>query len=142
MVTNKKPTGRAVSVPAGLAIGTAVSFILTLLAALLMGQLIDKEKLQWEQVGYGIMATLLAASFFGSKVSYTKIRRQRFLICLLSGAAYFGLLLAITALFFGGQYDGVWVTGALILAGSGSAGLLGLGGKKDLSHQKRGGRRR
>lgn len=134
MVINRKPTGRAVSVPAGLTIGAAVSTISTLMIAIILGKLVDMEKLPWENIGYGIMLLILTASFLGATVAYMKIKRQRLLICLLSGTVYLGILLSATALFFGGQYESVGVTAALILAGSGSAGLLGLkenrGGKR------------
>jgi hypothetical protein len=37
------------------------------------------------------------------------------------------MLVALTALFFGGQYTGIWVTMLLILGGSGTTALLGMG---------------
>lgn len=114
------------SLPGGLSIGAAVSMGITLIAAALLAKLVDMEKLPWEKIGYGIMVTLLAASFLGAAAAYGRVKRQRLMVCLLSGVAYYGLLLALTALFFGGQYEAMGVTGALILAGSGTAGLLGL----------------
>lgn len=137
MVVNRKLTGRAASVPAGLAAGAIVSVVITLLLAVVIGRLVDTEKIQWDNVGYGIMILLITASFFGSAIASARIKRQRMIICLLSGAIYFALLLSITALFFGGQYEAVGVTAALILAGSGTAGLLGLGRKGEGIRKKR-----
>lgn len=128
MVVNQKATGRAVSMPMGLLIGVSVSMGLTLAAAAILAKLLDSEKLAWENVGYGIEATLILAAFCGAMTACRKTKRQRLAVCGISALLYFGILLAITALFFGGQYQAVWLTAILILAGSGSAALLGLRG--------------
>lgn len=136
MITNQKPSGRAASIPAGLTMGAAISIAITLIAALILGKLVDMEKLPWENIGYGIMLLLFSASFFGAEAANAKIKRQRLLVSLLSGAIYFALLLSVTALFFGGQYEAVGVTAALILAGSGTAGLLDMKGNRGGKHHK------
>lgn len=126
MVANQKPTGRATSMPVGLTYGEGVSLGVTLISAAILAKLVDLEKLPWENIGYGIIVLLLLASFSGAMTAYAKIKRQRILVCLISGAIYFGTLLSITALFFGGQYEAVGVTALLVLGGSAAAGLLGL----------------
>ncbi len=134
MVRSQKTTGRATSMPAGLAVGAAVSAGLTFLLTALLAKLLDMETLAWENIGYGIMIMLLIASFGGAMVSYAKVKRQRMLVCAASGVIYFAILLSITALFFGGQFEAVGVTAALVFGGSITAGLLG--------HHGGGGRRR
>lgn len=129
MVVNQKVTGKAVSVPMGLLIGCGVSMGMTLAAAAALAKLLDSERLAWENVGYGIEATLILASFCGAMTACGKIKRQRLVVCGVSAVLYFSLLLAITALFFGGQYETVWLTAILILVGSGGAALLGLRGE-------------
>lgn len=131
MVVNQKASGKAVSMPMGLLVGSAVSMGMTLVCAAVIAKLVDSERIAWENVGYGIVVMLIGSSFVGAMVSCSKIKRQRLLVCAASGAIYYGMLLAITALFFGGQYEAVWVTGLLILAGCGGAILTGLreGGK-------------
>ncbi len=136
MVVNQKPTGRAASMPAGLAIGAAVSLGITLVFAAVLAKLVDMEKLPWENIGYGIIALLLSASFSGAMTAYAKVKRQRIPVCLISGAIYFGMLLSITALFFGGQYEAVGVTALLVLGGSAAAGLLGLRTGESRKHHK------
>lgn len=130
MVRNSKSTGRALSMPAALAIGALVSLIITVLAAALLAKLVDTERLQWNNIGYGIMLLILMASFFGAVIACEKVKRQRLVISFLSGIVYFGILLSITALFFGGQYEAVGVTALLVLGGSGCAGLLGIREKR------------
>jgi len=125
MVLNQKPTGRAVSMPAGLLFGTLISMGVTLLAVGLIARLASSEYLKETQIGYGIMLTLLAASFAGALAAVGRIKRQRLMVCALSGLIFFLALLSITALFFGGQYEAVGVTGVLVLGGSLLAALTG-----------------
>lgn len=138
MVENRKQRGKAMSVPAGLAVGGLTSLGVTLGTGLALAWLIHGEHMEMENIGYGIMIMLLAASFSGAEVAYSRIRRQRMLVCVLSGAVYMGILLSMTALFFGGQYSGVGVSSLLILAGCVTAGLLGLRqGRAEGNHRHR-----
>ena len=118
MVMNRKPTGRAKSIPGGLAVGGMFSLLITILGSAIIAKLVDSEIMAENSIGYGIMAILLAASWFGAMVSFGQVRRRRVMICLLSGGIYMLILLGITALFFGGQYSGVGETGLMVLCGS------------------------
>ena len=133
MVVTKKPSGRAMSMPGVLAVGQAVSITLTILLSLLLTKLILAEAMTMENIGYGILILLLAASFAGAVTAYKKVKHRKVLVCMLSGMVYYGTLLGITALFFGGQYTGMGVTGLLIFGGCGTAALMttgkGSGGK-------------
>ena len=79
-----------------------------------------------EKIGYGIMVLLIVSSFAGAMISFGRIKRQRMLVCIVSGVIYFAMLMSMTALFFGGQYSAVGTIALLVLAGSGAAALLGL----------------
>jgi len=125
------------SAAAGLALGGGVSLLITLLSAAVLAWMVDKERLAWEKIGYGIMVTLLLASMLGARFAYSRVKRQPLLICALSGVVYLGLLLSITALFFGGQYDGAVITSVLILGGSLAAGLLPSLGKRNTPGKRR-----
>lgn len=129
MTVNRKPTGTASSIPAGLAGGTLVSAGITLAGALLTANLIGREVLSWNRCGYAVMVILLLSSWGGAMVAAGKIKRQRLLVCLGSGAIYFIMLLLATALFFGGQYSGVGETGLLIFCGSMLGSFVRLEGK-------------
>lgn len=128
MSEKHKYTGRTRSIPAGMGIGVGVSLGVTAAAIAALAKLVDSETLAWENIGYGIMAMLLAASFLGAMTAYRQIKRQRLAICLSTGAVFFLILLSLTALFFGGQYEGMATTFLLTLSGSAVAGLLGLHG--------------
>ena len=136
MTVNRKVTGTAVSMPAGIAIGCVVSLLLTLAGSSLVAKLISDEILKDTAIGYGSMLIVLLASALGAVTAISKVKRRYLQVCLLSGVSYYGLLLCITALFFGGQYQGMGVTAMLVLAGVGSVVLLGTKEKKTKNFRK------
>ena len=83
------------------------------------------------------MATLLLSSAAGAWVAAKMVKLRWIVLCLGAGAVYFLTLLACTALFFGGQYEGVGVTFLVVLAGSGAVGLLGLKGENSAVKKRR-----
>lgn len=130
MTYARKTKGKAFSVPAGLGLGAAISVGLTIVLAWVLAKLILSETILEGHIGYGVMILLLISSFCGAFTAQSKIKRQRLVMCILSGILYLVILLAITALFFGGQYDAVGVTTLLVLGGSVTAGLIGKREKK------------
>lgn len=142
-MTNKtKRTGRAASIPAGLAIGWAASAATMASVAVVLALLIHTQKMSMEQLGYGMTVMYLVSSFLGAEIAYSRIKHQRMLICLMAGLSHYGVLLLITGLFFGGQYEAAGITGILILLGSSAAGCLGIrqgrgGGSRRRSHGHR-----
>lgn len=115
------------SMPGGVMLGACFSMLCTVIGAAFTAFLIDREILGEQKIGYGCMLILIVASWLGSLFAWQKVKHRRMVVCLLSGLGYLLMLLGITALFFGGQYEAVGVTTALILAGSGTAVLMGMG---------------
>lgn len=136
MKDHKRRKGTAVSIPEGIAWGACTGITIILMTSAALAKLMDAQTLQWENVGWWIMTMLLLASFIGAMVSCGMIKRKRMQMSLLSGAILWLMLLGFTALFFGGQYEGVGVTGGLVLAGSISAGLTGSKPKKGRKGKK------
>lgn len=136
MTVNRKVAGTAVTMPVGIAIGWEISIAVTLVGSVLVAKLISDEILQSTAIGYGVMLILLLASVLGAVVSIAKVQRRRLQVCLLSGAVYYASLLACTALFFGGQYQGMGVTALVVLAGVGTVVLLGCREKKQKKYRK------
>ena len=118
MVVNRKPSGRTMSMGAGLALAGGVSMLMTLMMSAIIAFLADREILREHQTGYAVMALLLISAAAAAAVAIHKIRRRKLLVAGASGLIYFACLLGITALFFGGQYQGLGVTGLMILCGS------------------------
>ncbi|MBQ9839106.1 MAG: TIGR04086 family membrane protein [Oscillospiraceae bacterium] len=126
MVVNKKVTGTAASIPGGIAAAAGVATALTLLLSGLIAWLVLQERIGESAIGYGAMVVLLLSSFVCGVLASAMVKHRRMVVCLLSGLTYFLCLLACTALFFGGRYQGLGVTALLILAGSVSAALIDL----------------
>ena len=136
MVSNQKRTGTAMSIPAGLALGGAVSLALTLAFSAVIALLAVKGIISESSIGYGVMLLLLISATLGTATANAKIKRRKLMISGLSGLIYYAILLAITALFFGGQYKGMGVTALMILAGSGLQLLTGQQGRGGRNHKR------
>lgn len=134
---NRKNDGRAMTLPGGSLAGAFCALMWTLAAAGILSWLIQKEYLSENAVGYGSMIILLSASVIGGIAAQKKVKRRRLACGLLSGLEYFLMLLAMTALFFGGQYRGFGVTALLVFGGSGASVFFGMEGER-----RRGGRKR
>ena len=104
MTVNHKVTGTASSMVAGLMAAWAAGMMVTIIAATISGFLIAKEILMESSVGYCVMALVTLSSAVSAIVAVYKIKRRRLIVCVLAGMIYYGSLLAMTALFFGGQY--------------------------------------
>lgn len=133
MKQTRKRNGRAMGMGQGLLLGLAISLGITLSGAAILASLVDREVMPWEKIGYGVLVTVMVASAAGAMISSGKIKRQRLLVCASSGLVYWLSLLAVTAILFGGQYEGVGVTAGLIIAGCGVSCLAGgrnRGGKR------------
>jgi len=126
----KMPTGRSSGVSVGILIGVLVCVGVTLIATVILAWLITTEKMGESAVGYGAMVALLLSAILGSWTASAKIGRLRTQVCLITGGIYYLVLLSITALFFGGQYQGMGVAAILVIAGSGVTALLGIREKK------------
>lgn len=127
MNTTYKATERASSLLTGLIMGAAVSTGITLMITALLAILLDREVISWEKIGYAILIMIMLSAFMGGVTAYNRIRRQRVLISLMAGLIYWGVLLSVTALFFGGQYEAVGVTALLVAGGSLCSAMVGIG---------------
>lgn len=123
-MTDRKMTGRAASIPGGLAVGALVSMAVTILISAIGAHLIISEVLPQEQIGYCSIAALLTGAILGATTASKKVKHRNLMVCLLSGLVYYCTLLATTAMFFGGQYEGMGVTFIIILLGCTAAALI------------------
>lgn len=127
---------KATSTPTGLTIGLIVSIAALSAMLTITAKMIQAEIIPEENVGYGVLIALLTASFLGAMTASVTIQRRRGLMCLLSGSLLWAVLLSATALFFGGQYRSVGVTGLLIMSGAGAGALIQAREKKGKKRKK------
>ena len=129
----------APSIPTGLGIGLAVGIMITLIFTAIGAYLVHSETLPEESFDY--IAPVV--QFFGALacgwVTLKMTDRHKMQMCLLSGGLYFLTLLAMTALFFGGEYHDVGIGALAVLLGAGGVGLLsGFGGNRKKLFRKKG----
>ena len=115
MYGKKKVSGTAMSMPAGLGIGLLVALVITIAGAAITAWLISSEKIGEGSSGYAVMVILALAAGLGALSAVYLIKKQRLQVCMLSGVCYYLSLLAMTALLFGGQYQGMGVSAIVIL---------------------------
>ena len=112
-----KATRKAMGIPTGIAVSTLISLIISLGGAAVCAWLVSSEKIGECSIGYAAMFVVMLASAAGAWFNTYMIQRHRLQMCLLSGTCYFLSLLAMTALFFGGQYQGLGAMAIVILCG-------------------------
>lgn len=117
MTTQHKVTGRASSVPAGLAAGAMVSILVTAVICVISGWMIGSEMIEQNKIGYCSITALIASAILGSMVASKKVQRKRFLISMASGGIYYAILAAVTIIFFDGSFQGMGVTFLTIMIG-------------------------
>lgn len=127
---NKKQTSDLSLLPVGLAVGAGGSMILTLLLSGVAAYLVGKETIAEDGVGICAAIILVLAAGIGALLAFRKVGHHRMAVCLGAGSVYYVLLLACTALFFEGTYQGMGATALAVFGGCGGAALLGLRGGK------------
>ena len=130
MVTRQKHTGRAVSIPSGLAAGAITSVMVTLIISGAGAWMIAAEVMPQKQIGYCSVVSLLLAAILGSLMAIKKIKRKPMVVGLLNGGVYYGILIILTVVFFGGNFQGMGVTMAVVLLGSLAGILINNGGQR------------
>lgn len=126
----KKTTGKTISLPVGIALGILVSLVVTLIGAAIISWLVAGERMSEGSIGYASMVIHVLAAAAGALAAAGAVKAKRLLVCMVTGAGYFLLQLACTALFFDGQYQAVWLGALMIMIGCGGVALLGLKGRK------------
>lgn len=116
MYAKRKMNGAATGIPAGLGLGILISLMITLIGAAVTAWLIAAEKIEEGTIGYAVMVILAVAAALGALTAVHFVKRLRLQVCMLSGSCYYLTLLAMTALLFGGQYQGMVVSAIVILA--------------------------
>lgn len=130
MVTNRKPSGKAASIPKGLLYSGITGLTLTIIGASIIAYLVNTEMIAPSSIGYAVMVLLILSSLSSSFVAWKKVKHQKIMVCISAGFVYYTILLSITALFFGGQFSALFETALLVLCGSFLAIILTSGNKK------------
>ena len=110
--------------PISAGIGALISLLVTLAGSAIISSLIITEKVGEGSIGFASVVIQLLAAIIGAWCAVIISKKQRLQVALLSGAGYYLMLLAATALFFGGQYTGLGITALIVFAGCGLVVLI------------------
>ena len=122
MVRNSKVTGTALPMALGITIGVGSSILMLVLSVVFIARLIIGEKMPLSAIGYVIMAAHVLSVCMGGIIASAAFKHRKMVVCLIVSAMYYLVLVSCTAIFFGGQYQGMGIT-ALVVAGA--AGITG-----------------
>ncbi len=107
--------------------GLLASYAVTAGLLMLMALLLLKLKLPWTAVTAGVMSTYLFSCFLGGFLLGKGVGKNKFLWGLILGAAYFVLLLILSAIAAPGDFGGaggLFATLLLCCAGGMTGGML------------------
>jgi len=130
MSVKRKRGNTAWSIPGGIAAGLGISMMIALLGSALLAWLITGERLDISSIGYGGGLILILSSAVGAWFAAAKVKAKQLILTVIFACCYVILLLAVTALFFDGQYQGIGATLVCVFLGAGGMLLLRLLPKK------------
>lgn len=134
----KKSRNVETTIPLGIGFGVAACLIVTVLGAIIGATLVDKQVVAEQGIGYVALVILVFSAATGAWTAMHKLKRKKMQMCLLTGLCYYGILLAITGILFGGRYESMGITALAVLAGAGVVALLGSRGERSSTgHHKK-----
>lgn len=112
------------SIPVAICAGTVISFVSMIIGVMIITLLLSNETIAEAVIGYAVLLTTLISVVVGTVVTVLLVKSRVFVLSLCTSSAFFLLLLALTAMFFGGQYSGVPATLLVIIGGSVGVALI------------------
>lgn len=110
-----KKKGQAHSAVGGVALGIMWSVLITMAGALILGKLVDMELIRMESLGYFAMLVIGISSWTAAAGAIISSGSNPYASAVMGGGGYFAVMLAVNALFFGGEYPGFW-SGLIVAA--------------------------
>lgn len=121
---------KELSLPVGIAIGIIVCILVSVGSSMLISGLVDAGRLQPEDINTGIPVIHLIASFLGSWLAYLLTKQMRLIVSAITAGGYMLVLCGMTALVFGGEYQGFWLTLLMVGVGLMLSVIPGIKGRK------------
>ncbi len=118
MKIKRKNRNKELSLPLGIGLGLLICVILTLAGTAAISHLTLTEKIGEQSITIWSKVILFIAVLIGAWGAVSATKQKRLQVSLLTGGIYNLLLLSMTAMFFGGRYQGVGITLLVVLAAS------------------------
>lgn len=117
-------------------IGGAAGIFISVLICMIVAAMVAGEQMQESAMIYGALAATGLGAATSALVGKLLGADDGFWISIGAGAVFYLCLLCCTALFFGGQYHGVWISGMLIIGSSVGIGIIGNRNKNQSSRYR------
>ncbi len=127
---------KQLSIPVGIAAGLLAGIIISVGGAVILAAITSSGKMTEESMPILAVIIQIIAAMGSAWLASALTKQKRLMVCLCSGGAYLLLTLGCTALFFGGQYEGLLGGILSVAGGSLLVAFLGLKGKKTPHHKK------
>lgn len=97
--------------------GCITGILFLMVSAAILSTLILNGSIPERSINYYILVLIVVSVFLGTIVGRKRAGECKKIVCIITGTAIFCSLLLVTAVLFGGRYNGVGETGLLILCG-------------------------
>ena len=135
MNTKRKINVRGNSTLRGMTVGITGCALTTLMSTVIFAWMISKKVIPEENIIYCTMVILLISAITGSKIVTSKCDKKAATgICL--GIVYLAMMLIVTTIFFGAQYQRIGVTTIIVLVGCVLAAMLSKSDRKNHKFKK------
>ena len=131
-----KQTGRAKSMPIGILEGAGISLLITVAFSGMIATAVNLCLLDFNNIGYGVMISLILASYIGCKTAVAMVKRQKMMVSLLTAAVFYCFLILTAFLMFGGNLNGAGESALLILCGCLLSAMTSMTEKKAAAQHK------
>ena len=121
-----KVNGQVNKLPAVISLGAAINLIFMFSGTAIGAYLIMNEKI--DEDGIGTIATIIQfiSAACGTAAVLKLCKNKRLMICMLSGVVYFLSQIAITGMFFDGQYSNLGSGILAVMCGCATVAVVGL----------------
>lgn len=121
---------RQISLPAGVGIGIGIGIVVSILGAMAAAWMIGSERIGEKSIQPAAYIIMGLSAGLGCWTAVLAVGSKRMQVSLLTGLGYYLSMLAITALFFEGEFEGMMIPTVIVGAGSLAIGLLSARTKK------------
>lgn len=135
-MNKKRNTGMGGSVTVRRTItGVACSCLVTMVVTAVLAGMISKKLIPEEKIDYCRVVILLISTIAGVDIAILKCD-NRVLTGMYIGVAYLAMLMTLTSIFFGGEYQRIGVTSSIVLIACFFAAMLRKNGSKNIKFRK------
>lgn len=117
--------GKAMTLPVGVLTGSFCGFSILVACVAIVAWGVLRGSVRFDAVGWYLMGGTYVSSVAGVLIATKSVKRRRLLVGVCTAVAMLLILVLSNWIFFGGDFRGIWTTGATVLAGAVTVLLVG-----------------